>query len=78
VFTEILIHDEEKLGYASENLPRKQFLPFLVFNRFAFFGYAVLREFGFLTPEHTQLVSFFEQLGNRMFAASSQVPRAPR
>lgn len=78
VFTDILMNDEEKLSFSSEVLSRKLLLPFLVFNRFAFFGYALLREFGFLAPDHKQLVSFFEQLGDRMFAASSQAPRTPR
>ena len=76
VFTEILIHDEELLGLNSEKFPRKQFVPIMVFNRFAFFGYALLGEFGFAEPEHEYLVSFFEQMGNRIFAAASQASRS--
>lgn len=75
-FMEILTHDAEKLGAPLGALPKEQYLPFLVFNRFAFFGYALLREFGFLRADNEQIVSFFEQIGDRMFIASSTLPRS--
>ena len=76
VFSAILTHDEEILGLSSERFPRKQFVPIMVFNRFAFFGYALLGEFGFAQPEHKYLVSFFEQLGSRIFSVASQPSRS--
>jgi AcrR family transcriptional regulator len=75
-FMEILTHDGEKLGVRLGSLPKEQFVPLLVFNRFSFFGYALLREFGFLGPEHEQIVSFFEQIGERMFSAATRLPRS--
>jgi len=70
VFDEILAHDEGQLGAPKGAITASGNLPYLVFNRFAFFGNALLREYGYLAPDHPRLVSFIGQMGSRLFGAS--------
>ena len=78
VFAEILSDEERQLGVPEGLIVQSSHLPLILFSRFAFFGYALLREFGYLSPEHPHLVPFTEQVGDRLFASASWLRAGPR
>jgi len=74
VLTEILLVDQKNLGFDQGAVINKATFPILIFNRLAFFGYALLADFDYLQPDNELLESFFTQMRNRLLAAASSEP----
>jgi hypothetical protein len=75
VFNDILLKDQELLGVKNDKTLLDAILPVLVFSRFAFFGQAVLEEFGFVQPTHSYLLSYVTQVNQRILSVASEVPK---
>lgn len=75
VFNDILLKDQELLGVKNDNTLLEAILPVLVFSRFAFYGQAVLEEFGFAQPTHSYLLSYVTQVNQRILSVASETPK---
>lgn len=73
-FREILLQDQENLGLAEGVKLADNFLPILVFSRFAFFGHALLKEFDFTPANHPYVVSYVEQVNQRLTFVATDNP----
>lgn len=73
-FQEILLKDQEKIGLSQGVELVENILPVLVFSRFAFFGHALLKEFDFTPADHPYLVSYVEQVNQRITFAATDNP----
>lgn len=73
-FQEILLIDQENLGLSQGEEFMDHLLPVLVFSRFAFFGHALLKEFGFTPADHPYVMSYVEQVNQRITSAATTNP----
>jgi hypothetical protein len=62
IYLKTLEENEKYLGVPSANLTNRVVLPFSIFSRFAFFGYAVLAEYGLCDMNHRYLLPFVSEL----------------
>lgn len=76
IFHQMLQADEETLGIPFNAEVRQSVLPVLTFSRFSFYGHALLREYGFLSPGHPYLISYLKQTHKRLLGSMSIVPEA--
>lgn len=58
--------NEKYLGVPATTLTNRVVLPYSVFNRFAFFGYAVLAEYGLCDMNHQYLLSYVLELSQSL------------
>ena len=67
--------NERYFGVPPSTLTNRAILPYSVFNRFAFFGYAVLAEYGLCDMNHRYLLSYVLELSQilRKIAQGSQL-----
>ncbi|CAB4565116.1 unannotated protein [freshwater metagenome] len=73
-FQEILLKDQENIGLSKGDKLVDNILPVLVFSRFAFFGHALLKEFDFTPADHPYVVSYVEQVNQRITFAATDNP----
>jgi AcrR family transcriptional regulator len=66
IYFETLRENEEFLNVPSGTLTNPVVLPYAVSNRFAFFGYAILNEYGLCGMNHPYLINFMENLSHRL------------
>jgi AcrR family transcriptional regulator len=66
IYFETLGENEDFLKAEKGTLTNPLVLPYAVASRFAFFGYAVLNEYGLCGMDHPYLISYFEKLSNRL------------
>ena len=66
IYFETLAENEEFLIVPKGTLSNPITLPYAVSNRFAFFGYAVLNEYGLCGLNHPYLITFMEKLSHRL------------
>jgi AcrR family transcriptional regulator len=62
IYLKTLEENEKYLGVPSATLTNRVVLPFSIFSRFAFFGYAVLAEYGLCDMNHRYLLPFVSEL----------------
>lgn len=73
-FQEILLKDQENIGLSKGDKLVDNILPVLVFSRFAFFGHALLKEFDFTPADHPYVVSYVEQVNQRITFVATDNP----
>jgi hypothetical protein len=66
IYFETLGENEDFLKVEKGTLTNPLVLPYAVASRFAFFGYATLIEYGLCDMDHPYLISYFENLSNRL------------
>ena len=66
IYFETLGENEDFLKVEKGALTNPLVLPYAVASRFAFFGYATLIEYGLCDMDHPYLISYFENLSNRL------------
>lgn len=76
IFHQMLRADEKTLGIPDNAEVRQSILPVLTFSRFAFYGQALLGEYGFVSPNHPYLISYLKQTHKRLLRSMSTVPEA--
>ena len=69
IYFETLKENEEFLNVPTGTLTNPVVLPYAVSNRFAFFGYAILNEYGLCGMNHPYLINFMENLSHRLRVA---------
>lgn len=69
IYFETLTENEEFLKVPNGTLTNPLVLPYAVSNRFAFFGYAILNEYGLCGMNHPLLIAFMENLSHRLRVA---------
>jgi AcrR family transcriptional regulator len=62
IYWTTLEENEKYLGVQPATLTNRVVLPYSIFSRFAFFGYAVLAEYGLCDMNHRYLLPFFSEL----------------
>jgi AcrR family transcriptional regulator len=75
VFREIMLTDQENLGFPDNQKIRDAAIPVLIFSRFAFYGHALLREFDFVPFNHSYFGAYIHEINQRVASASLAVPR---
>jgi AcrR family transcriptional regulator len=58
--------NEKYFGVPPSTLTNRAILPYVIFNRFAFFGYAVLAEYGLCEMNHRYLLSYVSELSRSL------------
>ena len=78
IYLKTLEENEKYLGVPSATLTNRVVLPFSIFSRFAFFGYAVLAEYGLCDMNHRYLLPFVSELsvGLRKIAQGSSLDQS--
>jgi AcrR family transcriptional regulator len=71
IYMETITRNEEYLGVPPSTLTNRLVLPFSIFSRFSFFGYAVLAEYGLCDMNHRYLLSYVSQI-SRTFQKIAQ------
>ena len=66
IYLTTISRNEEQLGLSPSSLTNQTVLPFSIFSRFAFFGYAVLAEYGLCSMNHRYLLSYVSQLSHTL------------
>jgi AcrR family transcriptional regulator len=66
IYLSTIARNEEHLGIPPSSLTNRTVLPFSIFSRFAFFGYAVLAEYGLCDMNHRYLLSYVSQLSRTL------------
>ena len=64
IYLATISRNEEQLGMSPSSLTNRTVLPFSIFSRFAFFGYAVLAEYSLCDMNHRYLLSYVSQLSH--------------
>jgi hypothetical protein len=62
IYWTTLEENEKYLGVQPATLTNRVVLPYSIFSRFAFFGYAVLAEYGLCDMNHRYLLPFVSEL----------------
>ena len=78
IYFETLSENEEFLKVPKGTLTNPIVLPYAVSNRFAFFGYAILDEYGMCSMNHPMLISFMDNLSHRLRVAGQDSELAKR
>ena len=66
IYLTTISRNEEQLGMSPSSLTNRTVLPFSIFSRFAFFGYAVLAEYSLCDMNHRYLLSYVSQLSRTL------------
>jgi hypothetical protein len=66
IYFSTISRNEEHLGVPQTTLTNRSVLPFTIFSRFAFFGYAVLAEYGLCDMNHRYLLSYVSQISSNL------------
>jgi AcrR family transcriptional regulator len=66
IYMTTISRNEEHLGMSPASLTNRTVLPFSIFSRFAFFGYAVLAEYSLCDMNHRYLLSYVSQLSRTL------------
>jgi AcrR family transcriptional regulator len=64
IYLTTISKNEEQLGIPPSSLTNRAVLPYSIFSRFAFFGYAVLAEYGLCDMNHRYLLSYLSQISH--------------
>jgi AcrR family transcriptional regulator len=64
IYLATISRNEEQLGMSPSSLTNRTVLPFSIFSRFAFFGYAVLAEYSLCDMNHRYLLSYVSQISH--------------
>ena len=64
IYLTTISKNEEQLGIPPLSLTNRAVLPYSIFSRFAFFGYAVLAEYGLCDMNHGYLLSYVSQISH--------------
>ena len=62
IYLTTISRNEEHLGIPPSSLTNRAVLPYSIFSRFAFFGYASLAEYGLCDMNHRYLLSYVSQI----------------
>jgi hypothetical protein len=66
IYMSTIAKNEEYLGLPPSSLTNPQVLPFPIFSRFSFFGYAMLAEYGLCDMNHPYLLSYVSNIGSSL------------
>jgi AcrR family transcriptional regulator len=66
IYLATISRNEEQLGMSPSSLTNRTVLPFSIFSRFAFFGYAVLAEYSLCDMNHRFLLSYVSHLSRAL------------
>jgi len=66
IYFSTISRNEVHLGVPQTTLTNRSVLPFTIFSRFAFFGYAVLAEYGLCDMNHRYLLSYVSQISSNL------------
>ena len=66
IYMSTIAKNEEYLGLPPSSLTNPQVLPFPIFSRFSFFGYAMLAEHGLCDMNHPYLLSYVSNIGSSL------------
>ena len=66
IYMTTISRNEEQLGMSPASLTNRTVLPFSIFSRFAFFGYASLAEYGLCDMNHRYLFPYVSQLSRSL------------
>lgn len=78
IFLSAIEANEKYFGVPPSTLTNRAILPYSIFNRFAFFGYAVLAEYGLCDMNHRYLLSYVSELSRslRKMAQGTQLDQS--
>ena len=78
IYLATIAENEKYLRVPPETLTNRLVLPFSIFSRFSFFGYAVLVEYGLCDMNHRYLLSYVSQIssGLRKLAKGSDLDQS--
>ena len=66
IYMSTIVKNEQHLGLPPSTLTNPQVLPFPIFSRFSFFGYATLAEYGLCDMNHRYLLSYVSNIGSSL------------